>query len=220
MTGKRRAQYICFEGTEGVGKTTQVQKLVEYLSQTNKVLQTKEPGTPLLPITLQLRSLVLDNKFDPYLSQTSRELINQASRSIHLEYLIKPNLYKTDYIVQDRGVLSSLSYGKACKNKSKFLKSLSDSVVINSGIAKKYHQLYDHVIILKGNPKNNLKRAKQAKKEFKKGDAMESKGDKFIAKVEQYMTKYSKKFKKTTIIQVDGLSIDEVFELIKKALNI
>lgn len=58
-------KYICYEGTEGVGKSTQVNQLTNFLrSQGLSVLLTKEPGTPLLPETLRLRSLILDAKFE------------------------------------------------------------------------------------------------------------------------------------------------------------
>lgn len=57
--------YICFEGSEGVGKTTQVLKLVESLRLKGfSVLQTKEPGTEHSPLTLELRKLILDAQYD------------------------------------------------------------------------------------------------------------------------------------------------------------
>lgn len=58
-------KYICFEGSEGVGKTTQVSKIVAHLKQLGfKVLETKEPGTIHSPLTMELRKLMLDSKFN------------------------------------------------------------------------------------------------------------------------------------------------------------
>lgn len=58
-------KYVAIEGTDGVGKTTQIEKIVLYLkAQGYKVLLTKEPGTPHLPQTLKLRSLMLDAKYE------------------------------------------------------------------------------------------------------------------------------------------------------------
>ena len=113
----RKARYLVLEGCEGVGKTTQVELLTRYLQSKNfSVLQTKEPGTPLSPLTMQLRAIMLDKQYDGELTIPARELISQAIRSIHLNSVIIPALDKYDFIVQDRGMLSGLAYGTACGN--------------------------------------------------------------------------------------------------------
>lgn len=61
----KSGKYIVYEGSEGVGKTTQVNQLVKYLrEQGADVLQTKEPGTDQAPLTLELRKIILDSSFD------------------------------------------------------------------------------------------------------------------------------------------------------------
>ena len=81
-----KARYIVLEGTEGVGKTTQTVTLVNYLErQGYSCLQTKEPGTVHSPLTMELRNIMLNAKYDEQLTTSSRELISQAIRSIHLE---------------------------------------------------------------------------------------------------------------------------------------
>ena len=126
--------YICIEGTEGVGKTTQtdliVKRLQKYYGEQN-VLQTKEPGIHLLPVTMKLRNLMLNKKYDEGLTPMIRELISQAIRSIHLEKLIIPkirahqNQLQPLIIIQDRGALfSGLAYGTACGNRVATLKKL------------------------------------------------------------------------------------------------
>ncbi len=100
------ARYICFEGLEGTGKTTQCALLAEYLrSKGLRVLLTKEPGTPLAPITMDLRGLMLDKQYDEQLTPLARELISQSIRSIHMEKIIYPAIQVHDYIIQDRGLL-------------------------------------------------------------------------------------------------------------------
>src|SRR5271167_1025736 len=123
----KRATYICLEGTEGVGKTTQTQKLVDHLRAKGcKVLQTKEPGTAHAPLTMQLRGIMLDKQYDEQLTAPARELISQAIRSIHLEKVVFPALSEYDFIVQDRGILSGLAYGTACGNDEKTINFLAD----------------------------------------------------------------------------------------------
>lgn len=217
------ARYICFEGTEGVGKTTQTQNLVDYLKEQGfKVLQTKEPGVHHLPVTMKLRELMLSNEFDDQLTTASRELISQAIRSIHLEKLIFKDFDKYDFIVQDRGILSGLAYGEACDNDIQILEDLAELVTFdchNSPDLENIYQLYDSVIYLTGNVGDKLNVAKNCKQEYTSGDAIEAKGLSFMQKVKQNMDVLSPSFN-TIEINVDGKTINEVFDTIKTSLQI
>ncbi len=209
----KRARYICFEGTEGVGKTTQTQKLVDLLrSQGYKVLQTKEPGTPLCPLTMQLRGIMLDNQYDKVLTRQARELISQAIRSIHAERVVNPGLKEYDFIVQDRGILSGLAYGAACENDPDFI----DDMMSYIGVAP---SVYDDVVYLRGNIRDGLAKALGAKKEFEAGDAMESRGLGFLDTANNNMRVMSRRFN-TLTIDVDGKSIDQVFDEIVSRLDL
>jgi len=215
----KRATYVCFEGTDGVGKSTQTQKLVDYLrSKGFKVLQTKEPGTPLAPLTMTLRGIMLDKQYDEQLSAPARELISQAIRSIHLEKVLYPAFTEYDYIVQDRGILSGLAYGTACGNDTPTLEIMINFVV---GTTKweDVRALYDSIIYLKGDTSSGLKKAQQAKQEFAAGDAMEARGNSFIQTASSNMDKMSKEFN-TKTINVDGKGIEEVFQDVLRALNL
>jgi dTMP kinase len=215
----KKAVYICLEGTEGVGKTTQTQKLVDHLrSKGFKVLQTKEPGTNHAPLTMQLRAIMLDNQYDNQLTVPARELISQAIRSIHIEKVIIPALTEVDYIIQDRGILSGLSYGAACGNDLDSLGFLARFVaepaknILDEGF-------YDGIIYLKGDTTAGLKKALEAKQEFATGDAMESRGNTFMQTAAANMDANSELFN-TTTINVEGKGIEEVFKDILQALNI
>jgi dTMP kinase len=215
----KRALYICLEGTEGVGKTTQTQKLVDYLRAKGfKVLQTKEPGTSHLPLTMVLRGLMLDRQYDEQLTAPARELISQAIRSIHIEKLIIPALTEYDYIIQDRGILSGFAYGNACGNDLQNLLGLA-LFVTQPAIGKLDLGFYDSIIYLKGDTSAGLKKALQSKQEFAAGDAMEAKGDSFLQTVSSNMDTMSKSFN-TATISVDGKNIEEVFSDILRTLNI
>jgi dTMP kinase len=177
---KKRACYIVFEGADGVGKTTHARKLADALRLKGfSVLETKEPGTPLAPLTMQLRGIMLDQQYNDSMTTPARELISQAIRSIHLDGVIVPALNQYDFIIQDRGVISGIAYGKACGNNIDDLAHLSDYISRN---ARKHlpDHLYDRVVYLRGDVAASLLRAKDAKQEFKAGDAMEAKGASFI----------------------------------------
>jgi thymidylate kinase len=218
-------KYICIEGVEGVGKTTQTQLLADHLKfKGYKVLQTKEPGTPLVPLTMELRNLMLNAAFDKEMTIEARELISQTIRSIHIKNLIIPALDQYDFIIQDRGVLSGLSYGRACGNNAGWLGDLS--MHINYPLLKALNrtmhlsQLYDHVVYLTSdNVAEKLNIAKNSKQEFEAGDAIELKGSKFMLDVRDNMDIYSQRFN-TVKINIDNKGILQVFDLIVSALNV
>ncbi len=215
----KKARYICLEGTEGVGKTTQTQRLVDTLKMRGyRVLQTKEPGINLVPLTMILRGIMLDNQYDEAMTRPAREFISQAIRSIHMERLILPSLYEYDFIIQDRGVLSGLAYGAACGNDYNFLCELADQVVPTDNHTGQPIR-YDRVVYLKGDSLKGLAKAKAAKQEFTTGDAMESRGDTFIQNVANNMDNWSSMFN-TVRIDVGDKSIEEVHNEILTCLEL
>lgn len=213
------ARYICIEGIEGVGKTTQAQKLVDYLRAKGfKVLQTKEPGTSHAPLTMELRNIMLNAKYEDELTRSARELVSQAIRSIHLEKVIVPAFNEYDFIIQDRGTLSGVSYGEACGNELKWLNGLLDTVCRES-TGRSYCSIYDDVVYLKGNVKASLLKATTSKQEFEAGDAMEKLGITFMEVVDNNMEWHSKHFR-TKCINIDNKDIDQVFGDILEALEL
>lgn len=215
----KKAIYICLEGTEGVGKSTQAEKLYQYLSSKGfKVLNTKEPGSIHSPLTMTLRSIMLSNDYDKDLTIPAREFISQAIRSIHLENVVAPALMECDFIIQDRGILSGYAYGSACGNETSLLRKLANSNIEsmiarfpNLNISNWPHELYDHVVLLSGDVNKGLKTAITSKQEFVNGDAMESRGSDFINLVSNIMTRQSSDFN-TVKIDVDSKTIDEIHD--------
>lgn len=214
-----KARYIVLEGTEGVGKTTQTANLTDYLEKKGySVLNTKEPGTPHSPLTMELRNIMLNAKYDEQLTTSSREFISNAIRSIHLEHVIKPALDNHDFIIQDRGILSGLSYGEGCGNQFEFLEQLSE--VVSRPLTNNPYHLYDDTIYLTGNVLDGLETALNSRQEFEAGDAIEQKGNEFMLRVSDNMKHMSQKFSNVKIIDVDNKNVNEVFGEIIKALNV
>jgi|SRR5271166_2779485 len=203
----RKAKYLCFEGVEGCGKSTHVRKLTAYLQNKGfKVLTTKEPGTPLAPLTMVLRGIMLDAQYDTELTVPARELISNAIRSIHIEKVVIPALSEYDYIIQDRGILSGMAYGHVCGNSHWFLNQLAGEVCHSADCS--WHDLYDKVIYLKSDPVRGLARAKKAKQEFVAGDAIEAKGNDFMLHVAKNMDEMVMAFPHCTI-NMEGKSVEE-----------
>jgi dTMP kinase len=217
---EKKTTYILMEGSEGTGKTTQVKILAEYLRAKGfSVLETKEPGTLLSPLSMIMRDLMLNGKYENEMTMAAREMISQSIRSVSLQNVIYPALGKYDYIVQDRGILSGLAYGEACGNDYAFMEMLATSALGEEGKKRGYnmYNLYDHVVYFKGDISKGLERAKSAKQEFEAGDAMENKGVSFLEKVNNNFEIHKKKFGETLNILVEGKSIEDIhLELLKK----
>lgn len=218
----KKTTYICIEGSEGTGKSTQVKLLVEKLREQGfSVLETKEPGTDHAPLTMKLRGIMLDAKYENELTKESREMISQAIRGIHINKVIFPAMGQYDFIIQDRGILSGTAYGVACENELSYITYLAEKAIGDEGKKRgiTINNLYDQVIVFKGNVAKGLARATSAKQEFEAGDAMENKGVSFLEKVNQNFDEHSKLFQNVDTIEVDGKSIEEVSAELMKLLG-
>ncbi|AXQ22995.1 dTMP kinase [Acinetobacter wuhouensis] len=101
--------FISFEGTEGVGKTTLIQKLYEHFQQQGKaVVLTREPGGT--PLAEQIRSLLLSVNHDEQMSHDTELLLMYAARAQHLELVILPALAEGKIVLCDRFTDSSFAY--------------------------------------------------------------------------------------------------------------
>lgn len=202
------AIHICFEGTEGCYKTTNAKALSDALRDKGyKVLETKEPGTVHLPLTMMLRGIMLDSQYENQMTRQARELISQAIRSIHITKLIEPAREEYDFIIQDRGIMSGIAYGIACGNHKKEIDSLLE--YINGGSKD-----YDLIVYLQGDAEAGLKQAAEAKQEFEAGDAMEAKGLKFMKEVESHFLALLRPKENVTFVNVVNRSREEILQQI------
>ena len=104
QTGK----FITIEGGEGVGKSTQVPLLSEYLrARGRQVLTTREPGGT--PRAEQIRELLLQVSAEA-MPPVCELLLMFAARANHLENLIRPALQRGDWVVCDRFTDATYAY--------------------------------------------------------------------------------------------------------------
>ncbi len=104
MTGR----FITFEGGEGSGKSTQIKKLYNHLTeQGHKVILTREPGGSSGAEAIRTL-LVQAHDFDwPAMTEL---LLMQAARIDHVEKTIKPALERGDIVLCDRYFDSTVAY--------------------------------------------------------------------------------------------------------------
>ncbi len=100
--------FITFEGVEGSGKTTQIQRLKEYLTRKGIPCKvTREPGG--CPIGEKVRKILL-NPDHREMVPTTELLLYEAARAQHVNEVIKPFLKKGGVILCDRFSDATLAY--------------------------------------------------------------------------------------------------------------
>jgi dTMP kinase len=105
VTGK----FISFEGTEGVGKSTQVDKLVSHLQERGfKVRKLREPGGT--PLGEKLRHLLKHDEECKGMDPVAELLLLSASRCQLIQEVIKPALAAGEFVVCDRFYDSTIAY--------------------------------------------------------------------------------------------------------------
>ena len=110
--------FISFEGTEGVGKTTLIRKIYEYLvQQGQEVVLTREPGGT--PMAEQIRSLLLSVNHDENMSNDTELLLMYAARAQHLKQVIVPALLAGKTVLCDRFTDASFAYQCASRGLSR-----------------------------------------------------------------------------------------------------
>ena len=102
-----QGKFITFEGIDGVGKSTQIQKIAGKLRALGQdVVLTREPGGTA--IAERVRQIVLDPELR--LSLRTEALLFMASRSEHVEQIIKPALTAGKVVLCDRFCDSTFVY--------------------------------------------------------------------------------------------------------------
>ena len=100
--------FITFEGPDGSGKSTIIQKVYDYLIENNyDVIKTREPGGS--PIAEKIRNLILDIE-NTKMGYRTEALLYAASRAQHVEETILPALNENKIVLCDRFLISSLAY--------------------------------------------------------------------------------------------------------------
>jgi dTMP kinase len=104
----QKGKFISFEGIEGVGKSTNMAHLTSILEERgHKVLTTREPGGT--PMAERIRELLIEHGDEP-MPEIAELLLMFASRSLHVNNVIKPALAAGTWVVCDRFTDASRAY--------------------------------------------------------------------------------------------------------------
>jgi len=104
MAGK----FITIEGSEGVGKSTNISFISNYLKNKNlTTIETREPGGT--KTAEEIRQVLLNTEGET-VPEIAELLLFFAARSFHVENLIKPAIQKGHYVICDRFSDASIAY--------------------------------------------------------------------------------------------------------------
>ncbi len=123
QTGK----FLTIEGTEGVGKSTNLTFVRDWLTARGiDVVVTREPGGT--PMAEEIRSLLLSKRDEP-VDETAELLLVFAARAQHLAQRIKPALARGAWVLSDRFTDATFAYQGGGRGLSKSLIEQLESTV-------------------------------------------------------------------------------------------
>lgn len=200
----RKGYFITFEGGDGAGKSTQINRLMEHLENCGfDVILTREPGGT--DIGEKIRNIILDPE-NKEMDAVTEAMLYAASRAQHVAQVIKPAIEEGKIVICDRFIDSSIAY-------QGFGRGLGDSVsIINSYAVGEY--MPDKTVLLKLKPQLGNKRISTREK-----DRIELEAESFHQAVfEGYET--LEKMYPERIIGVDATgTIDEIHDIIRNHID-
>jgi dTMP kinase len=201
-----RLPFITFEGSEGCGKSTQVQRLIARLENMGvPFLVTREPGGT--PIGESIRELLQFAPQSATMSPQTELLLFEASRAQLVREVIEPALVSGKCVVADRFFDSTTVYqGVARKLDQKMVQQLNAFAVGNC--------LPDLTFLLDV----DLTTARARMKGPRRPDRMEMQSDDFYEQVIDGYRDLAKRASKRIVLIDGSRSVDEISNEIWKAL--
>lgn len=203
-------RFITFDGGEGSGKSTQIRKLYEWLSEaltSTEIISTREPGGTELGD--QIRSLLIDPKYKNF-SPKAEALLYAASRAQHVHEVIQPALNAKKWVISDRYVDASIAYQGVGRQ-------LGSLKIENLNIWATDETLPDLCILLDIDPIKGLKRAQNRQEGHL--DRLEQEKIEFHQKIRHYYLKLANRQPHRYLVIDAEKSEEEISELIKSKVK-
>ena len=206
---KKKGFFITFEGIDGSGKSTQIQKLAKFLEDNGfDIIITREPGGSVGGE--EIRNLLLQGEVDRWSAETEILLFTAARRD-HLERIILPALQDGKIVICDRFTDSTRMYQGMRGPKLRDLVDKLTEEVINCDP--------DLTLIIDIDPEISLRRAKSR-------ETAEERFEDFGVDLQKKMRKgfidLSKEFNSRIKVVNGQQSVDdlakEIFSLVKARL--
>lgn len=203
---KPKIQFITFEGGEGSGKTTVIEKIKKDLEELNfTVLKTREPGGS--KISEQIRDVIL-NVENTNMDYMTEALLYAASRRQHLEEIIRPAIKAGKVVICDRYIDSSLAY-------QGYARGLGIDEVYNLNLVATNGFLPEVTIFIDLDPEVGLERIKNNQREV---DRLDLEKINFHEKVREGYLMLASKFPNRFIVVNGNQTREQVYEDVKKII--
>jgi dTMP kinase len=190
--------FICFEGVEGSGKSTQAKLLCKFIKKniTKNVILTREPGGTLF--SEKIRNLILDKKTN--ITPLTEFFLLMAARNEHIISKINVYLKKNFIIICDRFFYSTLAY-------QHYLEGMDKKFIfsIQKRIFNKVHP--DITFLIDLNKKESKVRINKRAKKTNKFDKLSSY---HFNKIRKGFIKISKIYKNKLVLIDGSKSLNEI----------
>ena len=171
MANKRGA-FICLEGLDGSGKTTQAKLLTEKLRKSHSAVYTAEPSRGKIGTYIRNRCLYGEKR----LSTVVEALLFAADRIEHVETEVLPALNQGQLVISDRYVYSSLAYQGAAGLRLEWIEKVNEHALTP-----------DLAVFIDVNPRTVMRRLKPKRSVMENMETQQRVRDiylKFVAKGE------------------------------------
>jgi dTMP kinase len=194
----KKSFFICFEGVEGSGKSTQAKLLYKFIKKkiTKNVILTREPGGTLFSEII--RNLMLDKKTN--ISPLTEFFLLMAARNEHIISKINFYLKKNFIIICDRFFYSTLAY-------QHYLEGMDKKFIfsIQKKIFNKIHP--DITFLIDLNKKESKVRINKRAKKTNRFDKLSSY---HFNKIRNGFIKISKMYKNKIVLIKGSKSLNEI----------
>jgi dTMP kinase len=194
----KKGFFICFEGVEGSGKSTQAKLLYKFIKKniSKNVILTREPGGTLF--SEKIRNLMLDNKTK--VNPLTEFFLLMAARNEHIINKINFYLKKNFIIVCDRFFYSTLAY-------QHYLEGMDKKFIFN--IQKKiFNKIHPNITFLIDLDKKESK--SRIKKRSKRTNRFDTLSNYHFNKIRNGFLKISKIYKNKIILIKGSKSMNEI----------
>jgi len=198
-----RGKFITFEGADGSGKTTQIEKTKNYFENKGyECVLTREPGGSDLGNIIREILLHYDGEVDAL----AELLLYMADRAQHVKKVITPLLEQGKYVLCDRYTDSSVAYQGYARGLD-IERIISLNNIATDGLEP------DMTIVFDVETETAIKRVGDIK------DRLEQEGVEFHKKLRYGYLELAKRFPNRIKTVNANLSIEEVFEQVKNLLK-
>ena len=198
-----RGKFITFEGADGSGKTTQIEKIKEYLEQQgHQCILTREPGGS--DLGNKIREILLH--YDGDVDSMSELLLYMADRAQHVNKVILPAIKEGMTVLCDRYTDSSVAY-------QGYARGLDIEKIIKLNNIATSNLEPDLTILFDVETEIAMQRVGETK------DRLEQEGIEFHRKLRNWYLELAKKFPDRIKVVNSNFGIEDVFSQVIEILN-